>query len=229
MGADAALVAEIRAGLAQAGDPARAEQQQRYMKSAMPYRGAGVPQTRKLAGAALRRHPLADADTWQATILALWDEAAYREERYAALALARHARNRPWAARLASLRLYERLIRSGAWWDLVDETSHCVGAVRLAYPLEAGAVLRNWAHDEDLWVRRASIICQLQHKDATDLDLLTHCIEANIADADFFARKAIGWALRDYAKTEPGWVREFVAAHPDLSTLSRREALKNVG
>ena len=90
------------------------------------------------------------------------------------------------------------------------------------------SVMRAWSRDSNRWKRRTSIICQLGAKQATDVALLTDCIEANIADPDFFLRKGIGWALREFAKTEPGWVRAFVAAHPGLSPLSRREALKHL-
>ena len=80
------------------------------------------------------------------------------------------------------------------------------------------------------WRRRSSIICQLSFKAATDLGLLYACIDANLDDQDFFIRKAIGWALRQYARTDPAEVGRFVSARGDrLSPLSRREALKNIG
>ena len=84
--------------------------------------------------------------------------------------------------------------------------------------------------DEDRWLRRTSVIAQLLAKDRTDLDLLTTAIDVNLDDQDFFLRKAIGWALRQYARTDPDWVRTFVADRGDrLSPLSRREALKHLG
>ena len=89
--------------------------------------------------------------------------------------------------------------------------------------------MREWATDDDRWLRRTAVICQVGAKDRTDLDLLSHAIEANLDDRDFFLRKAIGWALRQHARTDPDWVRAFVAAHDDrLSGLSRREALKHL-
>ena len=91
-------------------------------------------------------------------------------------------------------------------------------------------VIRAWALDEDLWLRRAAIICQLGFQDETDLDLLSYAIAGSLDDEDFFARKAIGWALRDYARTDAEWVRRLVDQHRGrLSPLSVREALKRLG
>jgi 3-methyladenine DNA glycosylase AlkD len=88
-------------------------------------------------------------------------------------------------------------------------------------------VVRTWITDPDRWLRRTAVICQLQAAAATDTALLTEAIEANLDDPDFFLRKGIGWALRQYARTDPDWVRRLVAEHPGLSPLSRREALRH--
>ena len=125
--------------------------------------------------------------------------------------------------------MYEELIVDGAWWDVVDElASRRVGPILRADRAGVTPILRAWAEDPNLWKRRTSIICQLKAKDDTDLELLTDAIEASIADRDFFARKAIGWALREHAKTDQDWVLRFVAEHPELSGLSRREATRRI-
>jgi 3-methyladenine DNA glycosylase AlkD len=91
-------------------------------------------------------------------------------------------------------------------------------------------VVRSWSVDPDLWLRRASIICQLGFKDRTDPELLSEVIIPNLSDREFFIRKGIGWALREYARTDPDWVRAFVSEHDAaISPLSRREALKHLG
>ena len=88
--------------------------------------------------------------------------------------------------------------------------------------------MRSWSRDRNLWKRRSSIICQINRKDETDLDLLFDCIEPNLSHGDFFVRKAIGWALRDLAWTDLETVEAYVESHYDrFSPLSRREALKN--
>lgn len=227
--AERALVEEIRAGLAAAADPERAPRMQAYMKSAMAFHGVGAPVARAVFRAAIDAHPLPDARTWQDTVAALWEEAMHREERYGALAVARHRRYRGYL-QPGILPLLARLVRTGAWWDLVDDiASHLVGPVLLAHPSATAPVVRAWAVDEDRWLRRTAVICQLGAKERTDLTLLADVVDANAADPDFFLRKGIGWALRQYAWVDPDWVRAFVAARADrLSPLSRREALKNV-
>jgi 3-methyladenine DNA glycosylase AlkD len=154
------------------------------------------------------------------------DDARYREHRYAATALC----DSDSARRLRSpvlLPLYRDLIVAGAWWDHVDELAHRVGELLAGWPTETRPELRRWIVADDRWLRRNAIIAQLGRKRETDVSLLTEAIEANAGERDFFLRKAIGWALREYARTDPQWVREFVAAH-ELSPLSRREALKHL-
>lgn len=225
------LVAAIRAALAERADPTRAEGQQRYMKSAMPYLGLTSPTLAAALRPILRDTGLTvhSREEWQATILALWEEATHREEWYSALALAKHRAYQEWIDS-ASMPLWERLIRDGAWWDVVDEiTTHLVRDTVLAHPVTEAARVRQWALDESLWVRRAAIICQVGARERGGQSLLRDAIEPNIEDREFFIRKGIGWALRDHARVAPEWVRGFVEAHPGLSGLSRREALKHVG
>jgi 3-methyladenine DNA glycosylase AlkD len=128
------------------------------------------------------------------------------------------------------LDLYRHLIVTGAWWDLVDEiASHLVGDVLASHRAEVTPVIRQWAVEGDPWLRRTSVICQLRHGAGTDLDLLRQAIEANVEDTSFWLRKAIGWALRQQAKTNPDWVRaEVDRLDGRISGLSRREALKHL-
>jgi len=227
--ADWALVEVIRAELAAAGDPEVAAKQQAYMKSEMPYRGLPAPRLKVLLRPLLSGWRPDSREQWEATILALWDEATHREERYAAIAIARHRRAMAWLDP-DSLELWRHLVVTGAWWDVVDEVAtHPVGDTLLAHREETTPVVRGWASDEDLWVRRTAVICQVGHRADTDPDLLRAAVEANVADSTFWLRKAIGWALRDYARTDPDWVRAEVTRLGDrLSGLSRREAMKHL-
>ena len=203
---------------------------QRYMKSDMPYRGVTTPVLRELCSSIFPHYPMATFEEWQRTIIALWDRAEYREERYAALALVGDRHYAPFRT-LEALGLYQRLIVGGAWWDLVDGlATHEVGALLRGYPEVMREQLLTWSRGADPWLRRTSIICQVGFKRMTDQQLLYACIEPNLADKDFFMRKAIGWALRQYAWTDAQEVSRYVAANRDrLSPLSVREALKNVG
>ena len=125
--------------------------------------------------------------------------------------------------------MFEEMIVTGAWWDFVDTIAgHSLGDILRAEPRRMKPLMRRWAKDADMWKRRASILCQLGFKRETDLDLLYDCIEPNLSHKDFFIRKAIGWALRQYAWTDPKEVRRYVKANKDrLSPLSVREAMKN--
>jgi len=220
------LLAAVRQGLAEVADAAKAPGMQRYMKSEMPFLGVAKPERAELARSVFSRHPLTSRDEWVRAVLALWRDATYREERYLALDLT--GRYPEWQD-ATLLPLYDELVVTGAWWDFVDElAARRVGPLLRAHPEEVTPVVRAWSTDPDRWRRRVSVICQLGSKAATDLDLLGDAIEANAADPDFFLRKGIGWALRQHSRVDPGWVRAFVDSHPELSALSRREALKHL-
>lgn len=228
--ADQQLVKEIHAALAAVADPAKAAPMQAYMKSALPFRGVQKPSRVAALRPVLQAHPLPDWERWKATIQLLWDEAEFREDRYAAIDLARHRTYAGWASELRSLHLFDHLIVTGAWWDYVDDVAiRLVGPVLRNHHEEVAPITRRWARDTDRWRRRAAVICQVGSRDATDTGLLAACIVANAGDPDFFLRKGIGWALREYAKTDPGWVRAFVTTHrARLSPLSVREATRNL-
>lgn len=219
----------MRAALAEVADPARAVAMQAYMKSAMPFRGASKPTQVAALRPVWAAHPVIERATWEATVRALYDEATYREERYAALALLGVRAAKAWYDP-DLVPLLEHLVVTGAWWDLVDDVAgHQVAPIHRAFPDTMAPVVRRWSVEDDMWLRRAAILSQLGSGLGTDRGLLTDVIEANATSTEFFHRKAIGWALRDLAWKDPDWVEAFVQAHPELSGLSRREALKNLG
>jgi len=198
--ADVELIGAVRAALRGAARPELAGPMQAYMKSATPYLGVRVPAMRALTRAEAKLRPFATTADLIDTVLGLWRAADYREERYAAIALL----DTPAARRLrepALLETLRELIRTSAWWDYVDELAHRVGDLLLGWPAEVRPALLAWAQSDDRWLRRASIICQLGARDRVDLELLTVAIESSMGESDFFLRKAIGWALRDYART----------------------------
>jgi 3-methyladenine DNA glycosylase AlkD len=227
------LVADLRSRIAEAADPDRAPAMQAYMKSALPFRGVGSPVLHRICREALAQHPPLDRVAWEDAVRELWDDAQYREERYAALAVAGDRSYRGHRDP-ASLELDRHLVVTGAWWDLVDAvaTRH-VGDVLERHRVDATPVVRAWAGEDDLWLRRTAVLAQLKHRGATDTALLRDVLEANLEGSvhgrEFFIRKALGWALREYARTDPAWVRDFVHEHADrISGLTRREALKHL-
>lgn len=141
----------------------------------------------------------------------------------------RGARNATPYRTPAALPMLEEMILTGAWWDLVDPlATHHLGDVLRSDRRRVGSLMRRWAAGRDPWKRRAAILSQFRFKGDTDLDLLYACIEPNLSAKDFFLRKAIGWALRQYAWIDAREVQRYVRAHRDrLSPLSVREALKN--
>jgi 3-methyladenine DNA glycosylase AlkD len=223
------LVRAARKALRAVADPAKAPIMQAYMKSTMPYLGIQATPLRRVARAVFSAHKLESYREWRDTVLELWRGARYREERYIAIELAGYPAYRKFRT-LEALPMYEEMITSGAWWDYVDSiASHRLGELLRLYPPEMRRVLRKWAKSDDMWKRRSAILAQLGFKIETDLTLLYDCIRPSIREKEFFLRKAIGWALRQFAKTDATEVHRYVAEHEaHLSPLSRREALKNI-
>jgi 3-methyladenine DNA glycosylase AlkD len=223
------LRTRLRARLMAVADPARAPAMQAYMKSAMPFLGVAADPLRQTCKVAFAGLTYASADDWRGDVLALWGGAKFREERYAAIELSGVRAARPFQ-RFDALAMYEAMIVSGAWWDYVDPiATQRLWAVLCADPGPMKRAMRQWSHDDNLWKRRSAILCQLKAKHSTDVRLLFSCIEPSLGNKEFFLRKAIGWALRQYARTDPAEVRRYVRGHATvLSNLSRREALKRL-
>ncbi len=223
------LLRRLRAELARAGTPERAEGAQRYMKSEMPFHGVSATVLRTICKKVFREHPLPDAAAWRDAVQGIWRGAKFREERYAAIELAGDRRARVFED-LDAVPMYEEMIVTGAWWDTVDAiASHRIGSLLKRYPKPMKRTLLAWSRGTDIWKRRTAILSQLSFKEETDTAFLYACIEPSLPSPEFFLRKAIGWALRQYAWTNPTEVIRYVFAKGDsLSPLSRREALKNV-
>ena len=131
-----------------------------------------------------------------------------------------------WQA--SSIRMIEFCLTHKSWWDSVDHiASEWLGSYFKQFPEKIAAVTGKWNRSDNIWLQRSSIMFQKSYKKDTDTVLLAsyilHCKDSD----DFFIRKAIGWALREYSKTNPGWVKKFVQQQA-LSPLSKREALKRI-
>jgi 3-methyladenine DNA glycosylase AlkD len=223
------LLPKLRKALQQVGDPIKAPVMQAYMKSAMRYHGVPTPLLRQICKSTFTDVQFATAAHWQTQVLDLWRNARFREERYAALYLAGDGRARLFQ-KPSAMRMYEELIVTGAWWDYVDDiASHRIGPVLRDHPAPMRRKMLAWSKSNNLWKRRAAILCQLGFKAETDLELLYACIEPSLGSREFFLQKAIGWALRQYAWTDRAEIRKYVRLNRTrLSALSCREALKNI-
>jgi 3-methyladenine DNA glycosylase AlkD len=217
------FVGAVRSGLAAQADAARAASMRAYMRDQFPFLGVPGPAQKavfRVAATAAGR-PNAPADVLAAAAT-LWGDDA-RECQYAACwALER------WAKLLtpADLDVVRTLIETKSWWDTVDAlAADVVGAIVGRSP-HAAAVMDVWIGDANLWVARTALLHQLRFRERTDTDrLFAYCLR-QAGHPDFFIRKAIGWALRQYSWTDPDAVERFVAEHGDvLSPLSKREAL----
>lgn len=223
------LIDDVRRELGARASPIRAEQQQRYMKSALPFFGVAVPDVRRVARRALRAHPIDSRTELEATVRTLFDEVSHREEWYAALelwAVPRHARYRTPAL----VPLFEHVVVTAAWWDVVDDAAtHVLCPTLVAHPRSLDEVVIGWADADDLWLRRAALLSQMGAKATLDLTLLSTVLTPNLSRREFFLRKAVGWALRDAARTEPDWVRGYLERHrDDLAPLSVKEASRHL-
>ena len=212
--------------LAKIGDPQRAADMARYMKTNMPFYGVTNPERKKVYRELRRRFPISSRAEYVAAIEALWAR-PHREEKYCAIGL---AVDYPEYITIGSVPLYRRMITEGAWWDFVDDIAiRLIGRVLLDDRVRMHPKLDRWIEDPHLWIRRTAILSQIKHKDRTDQEqLFGYCLR-RAPEKEFFIRKAIGWALREYAKTAPDAVRGFALEHrEELSGLSFREATKHI-
>ncbi len=213
--------------LSAVADSEKAVGMARYMKSSVPFYGVQKPGRERILRELKVALPPADSGEYVTAVLGLWGQ-PHREEKYLAIGYAKTFKE---FITVDHLGLFERLVREGAWWDFVDDIAiRLVGAVLLAEPERVGGIMDRWIADPDMWIRRTAIICQLKHKGSTDEKrLFAYCLD-RASETEFFIRKAIGWALREYAKTAPDAVTDLLLDNvPAWSALTFREAAKHLG
>ncbi len=204
-------------------DPVKAEQMSAYMKHKFPFLGIASPERKQLSHLLVRDNQYKAESKLLSICKRLW-KLKEREYQYVALdLLVRHKKGLTFS----SINTLERFITTKAWWDSVDLlASHCVGQVYQSFPDEMLPVIAQWRRSPNMWLRRSCLLFQLKYKEHTNRDLLASIIRENKTDNEFFIQKAIGWSLREYAKTNPVWVKSFVDQE-ELVGLARREALKH--
>ncbi|MEU3949980.1 DNA alkylation repair protein [Streptomyces sp. NPDC029526] len=209
-----------------AADPQRAVGMRAYMKDVAPFLGLTTPVRRALSRTVLEGLPRPDEADCAEIALRCWSLPEREYHYFAVDYLRRHVRH----CSSGFLPVTRQLLTTLPWWDTVDLlAAHVVGAL-VAADRDLAAEMDAWSVDEDLWLVRTALLHQLRYKERTDTGRLFGYCARQAGHPDFFVRKAIGWCLREYAKTDPEAVRAFVARERDrLAPLSVREALKNIG
>ncbi len=218
------LAPELRRLLAEAADPDAAEPMAAYMKHHFVYLGVKTPARRAAQKPALALARKADPFEVVEFARWCWDQPE-REFQYVATDLLRAITKRLPIEVFDDI---EHLLTHKAWWDTIDALAvHTVGGLVNAYP-ELVDIMDDWIDSDDFWLARTAILHQLMYKEDTDAVRLFSYCSIRKGDREFFIRKAIGWALRQYARTDADAVVTYVEANPDLSGLSKREALKHL-
>jgi 3-methyladenine DNA glycosylase AlkD len=223
-GKPAELVRFVSGRLAKVAAPKNVPAMQAYLKTDMPFYGVANPVRMPIFREMVKQFPPANRREYEAGVRSLW-RLPNREEKYAAI---HYAYCQKAFVSPASLLLYEKMVREGGWWDLVDFlVCKLISPLYLAERAALRPVVNRWIDDEYLWIRRTAILAHYCHKQATDeRQLFRHSLR-RASETEFFIRKAIGWALRQYSYAQPEAVKRFLSDNrAKLSGLSFREGAK---
>ncbi|GAB5474128.1 MAG: DNA alkylation repair protein [Maribacter sp.] len=199
-----------------------AMQQKAYLKGLFSCYGMKTPLRRKVQQPFLEQEHLPPKETMEHLVRVLWN-LPEREYHYFAQELA--LKYKKYLA-LEDISLFEFMITHNSWWDTVDFiATKLIKAYFHKFPEQRNVYIKKWLSSGNIWLQRSCLLFQLLEKEKTDVPLLKRIITSLLGSKEFFINKAIGWALRDYSRTDPDWVSHFVETH-GLHPLSRREALK---
>ncbi|MCP2036107.1 3-methyladenine DNA glycosylase AlkD [Planomicrobium sp. HSC-17F08] len=196
----------------------------KYMRNHFPFLGIKTPLRKVLLREQFQEYQLPEPERLPEEVWKLYT-LPEREYQYAAIALLEKMVKH---LSLADLPFLRQLIESKSWWDSVDSIAPRALGYVVQIQRDAGNLtMLEWSQADNMWTNRAAILHQLKYKQTTDTAVLSRIILEHAASPEFFLQKSIGWALREYAKTDADWVRTFVLEH-ELMPLSKREALKNI-
>jgi 3-methyladenine DNA glycosylase AlkD len=196
----------------------------KYMKNHFPFLGIKSPIRKELEKVFFKETGILKEPFDQEFILELWEKDE-REYQYMALTYIEKSLKKLQKGDLA---LMERLVLEKSWWDTVDAiAAKAVGKIAEKFPEIIEETIDDWAEHDNLWLRRTAILFQLKYKEITDEERLYRYISSNSDSKEFFIQKAIGWALREYSKTNPSSVKQFINEN-SLAPLSVREGSKYV-
>ena len=220
-----AYVRSLKALFEKNANPADAAPMKKYMRDQFEYLGIKSPQFKLLQSEFIKQNGLPPVEDLDAIVRELW-KLPQREFQYLAISLIERSGKNLDEGFIETI---EHIITTKSWWDTVDTIAgHTVGAMFKRYPKVKTKYLKKWRKSENFWLRRTTLLFQLGYKEETDFELLCELVKENLGSDEFFINKAIGWALRQYAWTNPTAVKKFVKATKELNPLSRREALKNI-
>jgi len=220
------LVTQLLHLFAQHQDAVIADQQSAYMKHRFSFYGIQSTLRRTLQREVFMQHPLLSADELMDCLEQLWCEEK-RELHYAALDLAEKYKQF-WSEKSGEMfATFAIMTISNSWWDTVDVLASKLIGMLVYHNAHLLENLDQWHTSANMWQRRVAIIYQLKYKHKTDKPRLIRAIKTTMHEDEFFIRKAIGWALREYSKTDPEFVKDFTKEHKsNLSSLSMREATR---
>lgn len=223
---DSDIVEFIQTRFSALADPDKAVPMAAYMKTTMPFYGIQKPERIPIYKEMKANFRPANQKQYESAVRSLW-ALGHREEKYAAIEFAKQ--NSTFVG-VKSVPLYIELIKDGAWWDFVDDVAiNLVGHAYLADRERVRPLVEKWIDDDDMWVRRTALISHNHHRANTDgKQLFAHCLR-RADEKEFFIRKAIGWALREYSYANPKGAGDFLIKNrTSLSTLSYKEGGKRL-
>jgi 3-methyladenine DNA glycosylase AlkD len=207
-----------------AGNPELAKGAEVYMKNQFKFFGIYTNERRTLSNTYIKEVGLLSSKELVKTVKELYNQ-PYREFQYVAMELIAFHKKQ-WTEDI--IKLAEFCITHKSWWDTVDNIASLILTDYFKkYPHQINSVTSIWNNSSNMWLQRSSIMFQKAFKKETNTQLLSKYILNCNHSKEFFIQKAIGWALREYSKTNPLWVKNFVANNT-LAPLSKREALKRV-
>ena len=199
----------------------QAQKMSKYMLNKFEYIGIKTPERRKIFKNFFKEYKNEEKIDWE-FVNKCWEN-KHREFQYIA---ADYLKNMKDKLTIDDIPKFKRLILKKSWWDTIDNLDMTIGALALK-DSNVDKILLEWSLDENIWLRRIAIDHQLLRKEKTNTELLEKILKNNLEQTEFFINKAIGWALRDYSKTNPKWVKNFIEKNKEkMAKLSIKEASK---